>query len=230
MSTLDEQLDNPVWWALTGPHRPFALRSADGTAARYRPDVAMFAAVDRVDGDAWAALHEVAGPGGVVALFRSEVGSVPDGWTEVYRGRAHQLTSPPVDDDPDQNVVELGADDADAMYDLARATRPGPFEVETHRLGTYLGVRDGDRLVAMAGERFSVPGATEISAVCTHESARRQGWGARLTREVARRIQARGEMAFLHVEDTNTDALRLYRQLGFDERTVVEVVAVIRAG
>lgn len=228
MSILDEQLDNPVWWALTGAHRPFALRSADGTARRYRPEVAMFAGVDRVNADAWRALHEVAGPEGVVALFRSEVGPVPDDWTEVYRGRAHQLTSPPVDGEPDRDVVELGADDADAMVDLARSTRPGPFEIETRRLGTYLGVRDGDRLVAMAGERFKLPGATEISAVCTHESARRQGLGARLTRAVARRIQARGEVAFLHVEDTNVDALRLYRQLGFEQRTVVEVVAVIR--
>jgi hypothetical protein len=43
---------------------------------------------------------------------------------------------------------------------LAERTRPGPFRPRTHELGTYLGVREGGTLVAMAGERLRPPGWT----------------------------------------------------------------------
>jgi len=231
VSDLDDQLDNPAWWALRGAHRPFALESADGRARRYRPDVALFGAVDQLDDQAWVGLRELAGPGAVLGLFRAAVGPVPDDWTEVFRGRIHQMVAPTFDaeEEPGDGVDELDDADAPAMLELARAARPGPFETETHRLGTFLGVRVGDRLVAMAGERFRLDGATEISAVCTAEAARRQGWGARLTRTMARRIQARGDVAFLHVEDTNDEARRLYEGMGFTTRTFVEVVAMVRS-
>jgi hypothetical protein len=39
------------------------------------------------------------------------------------------------------------------MLELARRTKPGPFLPRTVELGTYLGLRRGGALVAMAGER-----------------------------------------------------------------------------
>jgi predicted GNAT family acetyltransferase len=42
-------------------------------------------------------------------------------------------------------------------------------------LGTYLGIRDGSRLIAMAGERIRAPGYVELSGISTHPQARRRG-------------------------------------------------------
>jgi predicted GNAT family acetyltransferase len=97
-------------------------------------------------------------------------------------------------------------------------TRPGPFLARTIELGAYYGVRDGGRLVAMAGERLRPPGWTEISAVCTDERHRGRGLAGRLVRHVAAGIRARGEIPFLHAASANTGAVRLYESLGFARR------------
>ena len=89
-----------------------------------------------------------------------------------------------------------------------------------------MGVKQAGRLVAMAGERFQMPGWTEISAVCTHPDARRQGLGAALSLRVAQNIRKRGDEAFLHVIETNESALLLYESIGFRIRRMMDVVAL----
>jgi len=81
-------------------------------------------------------------------------------------------------------------------------------------LGSYLGIRRGGALVAMAGERLHPPGWTEISAVCTDEAWRGFGFASRLVRTLAAGIRARGETAFLHAVADNP-AIGLYEALGF---------------
>jgi predicted GNAT family acetyltransferase len=94
-------------------------------------------------------------------------------------------------------------------------------------VGRYLGIRDGDRLVAMAGERIRVPGFTEISAVCTDPAYRGRGLAGRLMRAVAAGIRERGDTPFLASVASNTTALRLYAELGFTYRAEV-TFAVLR--
>ena len=61
-------LDNPVWHALTGPHATVAERA--GRAARYVPDVAVFAALpDEPTPDAWDDLRELVGAGRATAIL-----------------------------------------------------------------------------------------------------------------------------------------------------------------
>ena len=104
------------------------------------------------------------------------------------------------------------------MVELATLTKPGPFGTRTHELGCYVGIRDGEKLVAMAGERLKVPGFTEVSAVCTHPDHLGKGYAARLMTEVIRRIRERGERPFLHVRSDNARAIALYERLGFGKR------------
>ncbi len=54
--------------------------------------------------------------------------------------------------------MPLGQADVQEMLDLARRTKPGPFLPRTVEMGTYLGIRRGGPLVAMAGERLHPPG------------------------------------------------------------------------
>jgi predicted GNAT family acetyltransferase len=60
---------------------------------------------------------------------------------------------------------------------LAEAARPGPFDRRTVLLGHYAGVRRSGRLVAMAGQRFRLPGHVELSAICVHPDWRGMGSG-----------------------------------------------------
>ena len=216
-------LDAPAHAALTGPAARFA--EVVPGARRYHPDVSVFAAVD--PGTDGSALVDLLEPGEVVLLVGQPA---PPGTDELGGGDGHQLVldaaAPQVRSDDE--VVELGAPDADEMAALVTAARPGPWAPRTWELGTYLGIRRGGELVAMAGERFHMPGFTEISAVSTAESVRRPGLASVLVSEVARRIQARGDAPCLHVATTNVTALPVYEKLGFRERRLITFRAVRR--
>lgn len=227
---MSNPLDNPVWYALKGPLSRFAKGSADGRAVGFMREVSIFNAVERLDAEGWEALAQFAGVGGAVFLFRDEVPAVPRGWKELARVPTLQLVAGDLSPVPELEVTRLAEADAPEMVALAKLTEPGPFLPGTPRLGTYVGVRSQGRLVAMAGERFQPPGWTEISAVCTHPDARRQGLAAALSLWMARHVKERGDEVFLHVVETNSEAQKLYEAIGFVARRTVEVVGALWTG
>ncbi len=119
---------------------------------------------------------------------------------------------------------ELEGTDNQQMYDLARLTDPGPFELNTWRMGRYFGV-DGTELqagrtdiVAMAGERFRLPGWVEISGVCSHPDTRGKGYAKSMVAQVMQGIFENDLAAFLHVRKgspSEASAVALYERLGF---------------
>jgi predicted GNAT family acetyltransferase len=111
---------------------------------------------------------------------------------------------------------------------LAELTKPGPFAQRTIVLGSYIGIRSGDQLVAMAGERMRFDGFTEISAVCTHPAHRGRGHAVLLVGTLMRSILARGKTPFLHIFSDNTSAAALYRKLGFTYRRSLTVTVLQR--
>lgn len=206
-------LDNPARTALTGPHALFA--EWRGRLLRYPVDVTPWLALPDDPGPAdWADLAALAGPGGEIELL-GYAGPLPEDWEVTFAIDGVQMTGEEVEGAADPEAVPLGPADVPEMLDLVARTRPGPFLPRTIELGTYLGVRHGGRLVAMAGERLHPPGWTEISAVCTDPEARGQGLGTRLIHAVAHGIRARGDLPFLHTAAGNTNAIRLYEALGF---------------
>ena len=120
---------------------------------------------------------------------------------------------PAADDAPD--AVRLGPEHAAQALELAALTRPGPFGPRTIELGDYYGSFDGERLMAMAGERLYAGALREVSGVCTHPDYRGRGLARRLMNKVICYELARGETPFLHVMRDNSSAQRLYEQLGF---------------
>jgi GNAT superfamily N-acetyltransferase len=94
-------------------------------------------------------------------------------------------------------MVLLDERHAAAMETLALATRPGPWRAGTHLYGDYYGLFEGDRLVAMAGER-SRPGQgwAEVSGVCTDPAFRGRGLAARLIGRVLAGFAERGDAGF----------------------------------
>jgi ribosomal protein S18 acetylase RimI-like enzyme len=219
-----ELLDNPAWHSLA-LQPEFA--EGDGRARRYRPDVDPLAALpDGAPAETWDALRPMILDGEAVHMLQPSF-EVPHGWTIEHRGTVVQMVGVERPANPTGvDFLELGPLDAPEMLALALETRPGPFADRTHELGRFIGIRIDGRLVAMAGERFVLPGMTEVSAVCTDAAHRGNGWAAALTAEVAARIYDRGETPFLHVVEQNHTARRVYERIGFGDRTILEHVYV----
>jgi predicted GNAT family acetyltransferase len=112
------------------------------------------------------------------------------------------------------------------MLNLVELTKPGPFAKRTPELGSYLGIREAAKLVAMAGERLKPFGYTEISAVCTHPDYQGRGYASSLVSILIRRITKRNETPFLHVRTENVNAIRVYEKLGFKIRRLINIVVV----
>lgn len=209
-------LDNAVLSALRGAHAHLA--EVNGLAARYRTDVALFAALaEGADPRAWADLAALAGPAAPVVLA-GDPPAPPPGWTVHMRLDGVQLTGAGVEPAADPEAEVLGPADVPEILDLVARTEPGPYLPRTVETGRYLGIRRDGALIAMAGERLRPDGWTEVSAVCTDPAYRGQGLAGRLVRAVAEGIRARGETPFLHAAASNTGAIRLYEKLGFTLR------------
>lgn len=221
--------DNPVYSSLTGFHSGIA--EVCGRARRFPVDVAPFlglpAAPDEQD---WLDAADLVGGRGAAALVRQDL-DVPHHWAVLQTIGVVQMTARKVSAGPDPEAAPLGQDDVPDMLRLTAETKPGPFLARTIELGSYVGIRRGGELIAMAGERFRAPGWTEISAVCTAAGHRGEGLASRLIRTVLAGIEARGDRAFLHAEASNDNAIRLYESLGFvPARGLTVTVVRPRAG
>jgi GNAT superfamily N-acetyltransferase len=215
-------LDNPVLSSLTGPHARFAERR--GNVLRYPVDVTPFLAMpDEPDEADWADAAALVGPGRLLPLAGIKA-APPVGWEVEVIGEGVQMTGDHLEVAADPEAVPLGRADVPEMLALVARTRPGPFLPRTFELGSYLGIRRGGGLVAMAGERLHPEGWTEISAVCTDEAWRGEGLASRLIRAVGAGIRARGDLPFLHAVATNP-AVGLYEKMGFRLRRTTRFAA-----
>ena len=220
-------LDSPIWNALHSVHASFGEGNA--LARRYRPTIGPLAATRDQSAEAYAALGRLIGPDGLAVLFLEAPPVLPPGWRIVAtRGMEQMVCSgAPVAIPHEYEIVTLGDADTAAMRALAELTEPGPFRDRTIELGGYVGVRDGERLVAMTGQRTAVPGYTEVSAVCTHPDYRGRGYAAALVSAVAGAIVARGGTPFLGVRPDNVGAIRVYARVGFTIRRRLQFAAVM---
>ena len=221
---MNHALDNPVWHALIGPHANVSI--GRGNARHYPRDIAPFSAIAEPSAAAYADLaHDL--PVGLEArLFRPADEPAPIGWQTVSARPIVQMVADDIAtprggflDEP----AVLGVDDTKRMLELADIAKPGPFGARASLLGRYIGYRDGNRLLAMGGERFHLPGFVELSAISVHPDARGRGLGSAITQQLRRLALARGETPFLHVFPDNP-AIALYRRLGFRERAHLWVI------
>jgi ribosomal protein S18 acetylase RimI-like enzyme len=223
-----KQLERPIWSALTTTHASFAL--GDDLARRYPPDISPMAAVRQVSEDpCLQSLTKLLAPGDVVGLFSTEQVPADRNLAVIAQKVVDQMVYERGEAAPISGVVvKLTPADVPEMLHLAELTKPGPFAARTIALGSYIGIRSGGQLVAMAGERMKFDGFTEISAVCSHPEHRGRGLSSLLVSTLMRQILERGETPFLHVFDDNTSAAALYRKLGFARRRSITVTVLRR--
>lgn len=223
-------LTNVIWHALTTRHAGFA--ESFGEARRFSLDVNSLAAFLEPTEKGYHSLAGLLGAGGTTGIFLETPYQARPGWSFLAGApllqMIHENGNPgPSRSGSEPELIELGRADVPEMMALATLTKPGPFAERTRELGTYLGIRQDGKLVAMAGERLKVPGHTEISAVCTHPDHTAKGHARLLMTEIMQRIRNRGEVPFLHVRQDNVRAIELYKKLGFRQRIVAHY-AVIR--
>jgi ribosomal protein S18 acetylase RimI-like enzyme len=218
-------LDNIFWNTLNGSHAHLA--SGTDRARRYAPGFSPIVGFPDPQQPDFAALLPFCAPG---EHFYCDAwsGPAPAGWRIEAESTMYRMiwdgAIPAQDGAPD--AVPLDGRHAQQALELALLTRPGPFGPRTIELGEYFGYFDGDRLVAMAGERMAAPGLREISGVCTHPGYQGRGHARRLMLKLIRRQLLRGETPFLHVMRANEAAHALYLRMGFRDycETVVRVV------
>jgi predicted GNAT family acetyltransferase len=111
-------------------------------------------------------------------------------------------------------------DDAlgEALSNLVNEVQPGYFKKKTRLMGNYFGVIKEGKLVAAAGERMKMNNFTEVSAVVTHPFYTGKGFAKQLVAHTANKIFDENKTPYLHVAETNLDAIRLYEKLGFITR------------
>ncbi|MEO8752915.1 MAG: GNAT family N-acetyltransferase [Casimicrobiaceae bacterium] len=218
-------LDNITWHTLSGPHAMFA--TGTGEARRYArgfSPIIGFANPQHPDFDA---LAPYCAPD---ERFYSDgwAGPAPATWHIDVESTMFKMIweapMPAADEAPE--AIALGREHGELALELATLTRPGPFGPRTIELGEYFGCFDGNRLMAMAGERMRAREFREISGVCTHPDFQGRGLARRLVAKLIRRQMQRNEMPFLHVMRDNGIARRMYARMGFRDyrESVVRVI------
>ncbi|CAL1690119.1 hypothetical protein MMB232_00240 [Brevundimonas subvibrioides] len=216
-------LDRAVWNALTTRLSAFATADSDDRAVRIDPEVGVFLAGADARPESLAAMAGLAlrHPGaGMIERTGSAMAALDlPGVAVVDRIPLVQMVATALTPGgPDLAFETLTEADAPEMLALATLTKPGPFRSATRRLGPFIGVRQGGRLVAMAGRRMRVDGFIELSGVCTHPDWRGRGYAAGLSRAVAGEFLASGEGVFLHAFAEHAPTIAFYRSLGFEIR------------
>jgi ribosomal protein S18 acetylase RimI-like enzyme len=222
-------LDNPAWAALNSIQAGFA--QGTDRAKRYRRNVLPFiACLDDIE-----SLNPLISPGESFYMI-GNLPPLPDGWViehelpcaQMVLSSGYQLpaesenhiTALPEDHLP-VSVSLLSEADSNAMYDLINSVQPGYYNSDTRLLGNYYGIREEDRLVAMAGERMRMTGFSELSAICTLPGFTGRGYAQQLISHICRYHKLSDTISFLHVALTNQRAIRLYEHLGFEHRRTI---------
>jgi len=127
--------------------------------------------------------------------------------------------------DDDRSVDVLTTDDLEeiaGLYQdgLARNEAPDFFFAGMLDQGTFRGIREEGRLVAVAGTHIMAPslGVCHIGNVYTRQDSRGRGLAARVTAAVVGHTLRHGATTVvLNVRQSNESARRVYERLGFHE-------------
>jgi ribosomal protein S18 acetylase RimI-like enzyme len=224
------ELDNPFWASLLTRHAHFAL--GGDLARRYLPAISPIVGLAGPGAANVAALQTLVDVGDDVGMVGPFAPALPPNWKTLYESRVTQMIRTVATPLPEGDVETsiLGPGDVVEMVALVELTKPGPFRPRTIELGTYVGIRQAGRLVAMAGERSWVGDYREVSAVCTHPDAQGRGYSRALIGRVVNRMLRAGQTPYLHVESLNTRAIDLYQKLGFNRRVEFGLLHARRIG
>jgi len=114
------------------------------------------------------------------------------------------------------------------LLKLVNLVQPGYFKDNTSDLGSYYGIYKDHKLVAVTGERMKMNKYTEVSAVVTHPEYTGKGYAKQLIKHTTDEIFKENKIPYLHVAESNTGAIKLYKKLGFSTRRKISFWNLIK--
>lgn len=208
-------LDNPAWNALISGNKDLA--NGNEVAKYFPKEVSPFVGIREVSLNNFNILHGIIPFDSFFGFVAPHDIVISEPWKVIQYLKVLQMvydeTANPAT--VQQEFTALNEQHVPQMLALTQLTNPGPFAEKTIDFGHYLGVFDGDRLVAMAGQRMHPTPYAEISAVCTHPDYLGRGYASQLLLSQIHRIRATSEIPFLHVKSENERAIKVYENLGF---------------
>jgi ribosomal protein S18 acetylase RimI-like enzyme len=214
MLQIGNTLANPVWQALNTVQQH--MNAGNEQLAYFAPEVAPFVGMPEWTEPSLQLFESTLPTARRFSLMQEESVTIPTSMLVHFAAPLYQMIC--VDFQPafqGHTLVPLTEEHLPQMLELTALTKPGPFFAQTIQFGGYVGVFDGDQLIAMGGERLKVPGYTEVSAICTHPDYRGRQLARHILSHVSQQIIHRGEVPFLHSLTTNEPALKVYQQLGY---------------
>jgi ribosomal protein S18 acetylase RimI-like enzyme len=208
-------LDNPVYHALLSGDKHLSF--GNEKVKFFDETVSPFAGFEKGYDKGFAHLYDLLPSGRKILYAIPSLIPQPAGWVIqhdikglqlIYKGNTEIKTE-------FTNVMPLTTIHIEQMVQLAKLTKPGPFGSGTINFGSYFGIFDNEKLVAMTGQRLHVENCTEISAVCTHPDYLGKGYAYTLLQHQLQLILQQNQQPFLHVREDNQRAITLYQRLGF---------------
>lgn len=211
-------LDNPAWNALISGNKHLA--KGNNQIRYFDKEVSPFVAFEENSMENFRLLYDQINRVEPLVYVTSEKTEIPGLWNVPYLISGLQMVyeGPATITDTGSSLVSLTNEHIPQMLSLTQLTNPGPFAERTIEFGHYKGIFDGDKLVAMAGQRMHAFEYAEISAVCTHPDYIGRGYAKLLLLHQINRIKAAAGIPFLHVRDDNERAIKVYESLGFAAR------------
>jgi ribosomal protein S18 acetylase RimI-like enzyme len=212
---VNDLLQNPVYHALlTGDQH---LSFGTDHVKFYDEEVSPYVGFAENYTNGFADLYKLLPTGRRILYARPTSISIPYGWQLQHEIKGLQFVYEGGNEfDTDfTNIQPLNEAHVEQMIELVKLTKPGPFGKRTIDFGSYFGIFDKDKLVAMTGQRLHVTNYTELSAVCTHPDYLGKGYASALMQHQMQIILSNGQQPFLHVRDDNERAIAVYERLGF---------------
>lgn len=212
---MNDLLKNPVYHALLSGDRHLSF--GNEKVKYFDEQVSPFVGFEQDYDKGFSDLYELLPSGRKILYAIPSTITQPPGWQVAYEIKGLQFVYKAVREIKTQfsNVMSLSEIHVEEMVELAKLTRPGPFGPRTIDFGSYFGIFEKEKLVAMTGQRLHVQNFTEISAVCTHPDHSGKGYANILLQHQLQLILQQGQLPFLHVREDNERAIALYQRLGF---------------
>ena len=218
---MEHVLDNPAWNALNSGNRQ--LSYGNNHIKYFDKEVSPFIGFKETSVANFRELHGLITHNNALLFVTPVEMEIPGPWKVVHFIKGIQMVcdTRQVQDELTTGIELISLTNAHIpqMLALTKLTNPGPFVTNTIAFGHYHGIFEGDKLVAMAGQRLHVYNYAEVSAVCTHPDHTGRGYARLLLLQQLNRIKAAAEIPFLHVRYDNERAIGVYESLGFSTRT-----------
>ncbi|MBK8086543.1 MAG: GNAT family N-acetyltransferase [Chitinophagaceae bacterium] len=208
-------LHNPVYHALLSGDQHLSLGNEQ--VKYFDEQVSPFAGFDHDYTKGFSDLYDLLPPGRKILYAIPSFITEPPGWQLQHEIKGLQFVYEGSKEIKVEfsNVIPLTQTHVEEMIELVKLTKPGPFGSRTIEFGSYFGIFEQGKLIAMTGQRLHVGNCTEISAVCTHPGHLGKGYASVLLQHQLQLILQKGQQPFLHVRDDNERAIALYLRLGF---------------